>query len=1332
MSKKEILTLAVETAKSKVTELRQMKFDTKTAALENNTRANRKVAHSAEIDYNRASEHLAQLTGALAVASAEKEYSFPRKAATINGGKKATKVFKPVRHPAHATPKPAETTGNPEWAEKKAADKAAKLASKPVIGRKPTKPVVCGKIEDDYQAYLIECAWQAIEAGDDAGWDALAVLLPDGGVSNPETVKLEADEFFAEKKHVAQFDNAIAALKVEFERLDAKVEKAKAKLDKVTARVRVAKMMVTKATKAYLAADEGEKAERYERMMERKRHLSVQSGLQVAAQKEYDVRLRIRNAFADSWDAKEAELLELKARAEAKLAAAKRAHKHDRIQKALDEAFGMRYERAEWVPTKESNGKYKVYNVSVHALYGNLQLLHEMEELADEQCPGYVEQGKKLFAQFVDQLRGESGPFKVNARDCVVNNVASSAMSDLMGVEYGLRTPCKEMVLVNYDLTNTFKVYWKFVSGDYNKAQTIIHNLRVFVARRLIRYGIELDDGDKALFYKLLASNNTQQKKGQAYMGEVNTMKRTEKLREFGWSMDAAIEGRTDNAAEWLKRNATLTTPSVMLKGKDGKLVKVTRILMVDDVEIERLFDNVTVIDAETDANGQQKLIFAKNQAKKLKLTMFDGQALWLKNGMPTTQGRGPALKFMAIAKPNYQLPEFARDIMGNIVRVADYDILMTKSCWKAAKMGMNWYQYRNAITELAKDCEGYDVLRAVRYSDREIGDEENPRNLARQATQQWVKADDEIVEKLTRKSRRWLKANKQYRVILAMLCELDRPEEERSALARLFAKFPQLILHPWVKQWLSNRWTAKRNKACSGRLRTEGMYPYICQDPVAMIQICLEGRDPNADDLGVLAADEVNLPKVEDGKEVYCIRYPANYLVGMVRKQKNVAEFNGLGNVAVLPYYGDTIARADGDFDGDEMLFLFSKTIIETMKEAIKMFNPGLIDFPHGKVACNKPFGSYKEFESQVAEALVRAQEFNLVGLYSNLAVLCLQNASMATDGKVCQKWLNAAIFAHVGAIVCLDMVKGADVPQVLLNKLSELNKNVRSKQKMPWNQQFSHPETEVEDRTNSVQDRIAGTIFDEHPEFEIEFEEGEEIDFDPEILRHLIPANRTTSFRRLRLSDKALRILRGCRYEDAGDKKAWAELDATGEIGWKELLVLGWHNASSILWKLSGVDMAEKRNELNWFIREQLMDNVRREWNGKSIETRYATTIKSIVTDALGFSIPESGDDAGKLVAKKNSIDNERKGSYLMFVLRILAEDILAVANAGGIVSEELAQTMSAPRKEEEMDVPACVDELDDDLLALVNGQVWLTCDDEEPPMPTDEDLAAMDWGF
>ena len=163
-----------------------------------------------------------------------------------------------------------------------------------------------------------------------------------------------------------------------------------------------------------------------------------------------------------------------------------------------------------------------------------------------------------------------------------------------------------------------------------------------------------------------------------------------------------------------------------------------------------------------------------------------------------------------------------------------------------------------------------------------------------------------------------------------------------------------------------------------------------------------------------------------------------------------------------------------------------------------------------------------------------------------------------------------------------------------------------------------------------------------------------------------------------------------------------------------------------------MTGADMAEKRNELDYYIRKVVMDNVRcGEWVGKdghifTLTEKYASLVKNVIRMAFGVWID---DKTGEMSEKPSQIDNARKGSFAMFVLQIFAQDILAFIENDGIVSDQLVEEMTEPRPEQEFDAACFFDEYDEDLAAIMDdGTFELSVYDEDGcPIYDDEYPAA-----
>lgn len=1070
------------------------------------------------------------------------------------------------------------------------------------------------------------------------------------------------------KKNIGKAKAALKDLHYRIDRRESRLIFSELRCEEADKLAGIAKGRMTKAFKAYAVE---KTPERYAKLVETKRHAGIAARQTTRRRQEY------AKAYNDL-EALKAEIPVYEAKIETareKLAQAR----HDKKWQELMEVFGdtgMRYERGERVEKKANDKKFKVFAVPSVALFAELQKdLLQLKELKNSELLTDRVVARQIFMELARKIEAGHGAFHVDWKACNVNNVAASMMSDIMAVDYSSKKPTKAMISVSHAVTKLFaNVNWHDIADTYEEAKAVLKKLQITILVRLINNGLRLETEDGVFLYGALASSASQQKKGELYMGEAGVMKLTQRAREFGMTLMEAYPNRPDNTAEWLKRGATLMTPSEIIKDEQGNPIRLRDVLMMKDVEVEQMFDNVKTIDG--------KIKNPKAQAKILKLTKFDGQAIWLIS-MPSTQLRGWAIKAFA-ANGDGAIKEVilrhgdmkkVMDICDNLVDPRNYKVLMTNSCWKANKMGVTWDEFVRIAEELSQQFKDIDCLRAVRYSDREIGDEENPRNMARQASQQWINATPEDVEGLTDRTITWLKKNKKFRHILARLGEWNLDPDDRSPLATLFNMKPELLLEPHVKAWVKEDWSRKRNTACSGRIRTKGIYPYIAQDPVAMLEILLYGMNPNSKDLGVLAGDEVNLPKVKNGRKVYAVRYPANYIVGMVLKNKNSRVFDSVGNVAILSYYGDAIVRADGDFDGDEMLFLFDERIIDLMERTIAEFKPSLIDFPHNKVPV-EPFGTRDNFCNQVAEALWRAMEYNKVGTYSNLAVMLLQLASERPADR--EIWLSQAAIAHVGAIVCLDLVKGAKVSDELMAMLESLNRKVRKHRKMPWNQLFSHSElkeTDVMPRSESVQDRIAGRIFDMAGEFEMEDTILEWTDDD---VRNLFPAF-SAPFHNSVVPADIVSMIRGARIDDKeqNDKELYEKICNGEAVSLNAFTKFLWRNSCAITWRFKGDEFSDKYAEMLKVARTALLSFGQGcDWvaGPKSVAVApghvYTDTEKyeTVIKQLLILAFEKKVDTKGNLVDVDNGIDEARKPSLTMFILKVIAPDLVAVLRNGG----------------------------------------------------------------
>lgn len=431
MNKTVNLTQALENAKTKLEAKKAIRDQARANKVADNSRANRKALNRAEADVQVAMSHVAHLTGELAVADAPKSYSYPNKAKTVNGKAEKKEEPKAKKNPAMAKPATGEEKPvNKDWEADKAARKAARKA-KPAFVK---KPMPNEGMADATTEYLLGIAWEEYMAGNENAIMAIRELSPRETVTPAD---VEPEEFHNEWRKIHKLEREMNSIRHEWNRLENGWKRAMTKLEEEKKFLAKRKELATKAKNKYRASD-GD-PELYAKMTERRRNLSVALNLVSVLEKEAAKWDRDCDAFADYWAKAEEYLPKAISAAYEKLEVAKLAKRHAKRQADLEEAFAQRYERGEWVPESEGAVRYRMYSIKPTALFGHdiLESVRKMQELALNKPLYWKNLGQVEFEKLFQAVKSISEPFTVSVKDCVVNNVAASQMSDIMDVEYG-------------------------------------------------------------------------------------------------------------------------------------------------------------------------------------------------------------------------------------------------------------------------------------------------------------------------------------------------------------------------------------------------------------------------------------------------------------------------------------------------------------------------------------------------------------------------------------------------------------------------------------------------------------------------------------------------------------------------------------------------------------------------------------------------------------------------------------------------------------------------------------------------------------------------------
>ena len=900
-----------------------------------------------------------------------------------------------------------------------------------------------------------------------------------------------------------------------------------------------------------------------------------------------------------------------------------------------------------------------LWNEYTHLFKVIANVVYDGKDLNDE----YRMNAHKAFNAIIIKMNNEQNiPFVINRADCPVNTARQSIMSNIFGVEAGKRTTTNKIITVSHRLFDTVlnKLPWQVADLNKMNANVRIEKLQKLVMKRLCSAGIDMVDVDgNKTHYAFICSTPSQQKTGGMYMGNAEMMKLEIVQRALNYNHTFADFNANvpTNAVEWLKANALSSTPA------DPTEYSVRDVIVMKAVKIKKIFANVAKVN---DDGSIEKLDIGE-----LEQEMFDGQMLWLKKNT-SGQLRGWCFKAMGI-NGNMLInmvkgweDKVVEDIDGNMRRLGDAVAICTDSCWKGSKFFKSFKEYCDAAEDLAQSIPNFDKIWIVREAAEE--DEDAPdfgRRLSRQATQQWVHATLAQLSHLTRNTRFALNGLKTYKGLLKSATERSKAIQDRSDLAGLVEALPELITSDTMQEWAADRYYRKQLDAAANRLHVNGNYPYICMDPVAMIQVLVEGRDPMDSELGVLKAGEVCNKKYADGQKLFAIRYPANYQTGTVLVNRNLPIFAEIGDVAVLPYHGDTIIREDGDFDGDEMMFCPDDIVIRLTENMISEFKPQLVDFPHGKKAKMTPWETRTCRFDQISEALWRSMKYNLVGTFSNMAVRCMHL------GKI-----EECIMMHVMAILCLDMVKGTEVPEGILERAETIRKSVNKlcDGAMPWNQTFRDRLKGINDRkymepSKDTVDTISKMIMSTG---EYTFDaEGHEL-LDSWKLMQSGDGNVSTrkGILEKRLADEFAEYY--SRSDLSTTDAAIYRKIANGEkIGISEFMQAAWTNENAMQYTCPGETINDKKAAYRELVREIAFKL------GAGQDLDAAELQRRVVNWAAMTAVDGKG------------VTGENKAKYGMFVLRVFAIDFLRnVERNKNIAPDDTfeARRQAASQKDEE----------------------------------------------
>lgn len=354
-----------------------------------------------------------------------------------------------------------------------------------------------------------------------------------------------------------------------------------------------------------------------------------------------------------------------------------------------------------------------------------------------------------------------------------------------------------------------------------------------------------------------------------------------------------------------------LSSASKRFEEAFGRKIDINRVVVIKDGEIS-VDDTVDLVSAATGVSH--------NQARKAVINAFDGFGIIRKE---LTEGesctiRGPWIKafvqatdFTKIAKWAYAhglKPEF-KDFWGNTVALKDVDIIITESCFKAAKLYQSWEQYKEAFDRL-----GHAICVCVR--------EHAPRvkGMPYQQGQTLCGTEDDAASFAMHSK--------------STVYKYHDPKEAakllrgyHKAAARIY---PELLTEKNTAKCVQEKYESKRNDMLGGRIPELGYNAFLAPDMVAFVEH-LFGQEVH----GFLQAGECCCTAANEGP-VDVTRNPHLDNAHCVLNNRLDMPF-AEGPTMFINILDMTTIRLRADYDGDHVWYSQDKHLLDVVERTFK-----------------------------------------------------------------------------------------------------------------------------------------------------------------------------------------------------------------------------------------------------------------------------------------------------------------------------------------------------------------------------------------------------------
>ena len=546
----------------------------------------------------------------------------------------------------------------------------------------------------------------------------------------------------------------------------------------------------------------------------------------------------------------------------------------------------------------------------------------------------------------------------------IVKNIKKSISDNKKKYKKYILNCAKENVKRNYGKKENKKIRELnknrlFYIDKYNKENVCINNIVSMFESTLTRsFGINTNDLTYDIFIievyyydiaqDLIANGFNYNNKHYVYFSSSAGQIRTKKMvfveenkynnckpkLMCGLTLDKINELGGMNINKFLAYLALSNSATELWYNIFNKEFDINRCIVVDDFE--------TMVKGKVDNINYETYEISENVIKDIPIPHTDGCGMILssysdKNFMirlPWIKGLLGSFDFKKFIEVN-QCTSIVTDIWGQEYDIIndDIQIIFTKSQLKMHKYYSDWNEYKEYFKKY--NCEAcvcnieedkipsakinYQMLQTLyKITDKEISD------LCKFPNKKIVEISDSVEHML-----------KFYGA------ELDNENEENTFYQKSLKLYPELLKDTSCKEDLRDLRNSLVNKYKGGKLDVMGKFTFVLPDLYAFCEnLFMNIEIPK----GLLENNEVFCNLYENAEELDCLRSPSLYIEHAVRK--NVCKKEELQEWfctnAIYTSTHDLITKIlQLDVDGDKLLVLAQKSIIEIAKRCMEGVNP-------------------------------------------------------------------------------------------------------------------------------------------------------------------------------------------------------------------------------------------------------------------------------------------------------------------------------------------------------------------------------------------------------